>query len=86
MKTSQRIVPAEQESRRQLAVRIATENHFRWVDHRDENDFFPPAPVPEAMDDAIAMKMEDFKLVKASIDHWFNQEPVSPDADFVGYP
>lgn len=86
MSTPQRIVLAEQEARRQVAIRIANENHFRWVDHRDENDLFPPAPTPEAVDDAIAMKMENSKLVLTSIDHWFNQKPVSPDADFVGYP
>lgn len=54
----------------------------RWCDVRDEDDQLPAAPIPEAMDDCVALNANG---QQATITHWMNDVPCGTDVEAVCY-
>jgi hypothetical protein len=68
----------------QEAKQIATQltgRTPRWCDVRDENDELAPAPIPEAMDDCLAL---DANGNQVEI-RWMNQQPRGSSIEAVCY-
>jgi len=54
----------------------------RWCDVRDQDDELAPAPIPEAMNDYIAL---DANGNQTKVDHWMNQQPRGENVEAVCY-
>lgn len=55
---------------------------FRWADVRGEDGEFPPAPTPDAVDEAVAF---DSNGAEVQIEYWYNGEPVCARAVAIAY-
>ena len=69
----------------QQAKQIATQltgRTPRWCDVRDQDDELAPAPIPEAMDDCIAL---DPNGNRTQVESWMNQQPRGADVEAVCY-
>jgi|688.fasta_scaffold140719_2 hypothetical protein len=54
----------------------------RWCDVRDSNDELASAPVPEAMDDCLALDANGNQI---QVDHWLDQQPQGANVEAVCY-
>ena len=64
------------------AAEQATGRTPRWCDVRDEQDQLAPAPIPEALDDCVAL---DVHGNRTTIDRWINNVPCGEDVEAVCY-
>lgn len=54
----------------------------RWCDVRDDNDELAPAPIPEAMDNCIAL---DADGNETQVERWQDQQPRGVNVEAVCY-
>lgn len=63
------------------AIRI-TGRVPRWCDVRDDDDLMPAAPIPEALDDCIALDANGRETI---VSRWENDVPVGENLEAVCY-